>query len=762
MTTIPSADVKLMVAKGGFTSMVDRGGCDGGYMAWEQERQRWTDWATLYELGVTSNDAQGIIYEPALEAAMLNWQIIPQDIDEQEALSSSAGDWALVTPPGNPRTSRWHQFNCTSDMAWAKVIRQQHPRNRPFCVSVYREATPSRQGVVNEDLLPYYVTLIRFGGRFELRLPKWRSAELWRLSAGQWKPVLSMQWRHVEMYNDSHSAKELFITILPLDGMLLIKNSYTDEAMVYSEAKPISLEAGPIIAAGNGGAAYFGLHDVRFNTAANNYLVSRDGLRTYRSYFDLPGRRLIGSQGPACTAELLLYDESGRPWTPERTMNMGENLPGPVRKRGWFALRYAKVLHLQTTDPYQTPLVRFAGVTHPPRPAKLTPNWQDISRDVISLSGGWRTDLERRTITQEYEISLDNTDGQHADWTDDRLVSLEIGYEQLAGDELSPGRVRRALAYAYPKAKASDNIGKASLEVQTLDRVQTLYEMECGYRAPQDGMRVVEAIAEALEWAGTYCRMLNWDGRYELGEMYDSGRRIPTSRYAAQQQLAALHATASAGDGESRAVAQPDPAQRIGEWIGYLMQYDFMTLLQFNPGTGRFDYLYIGGQGGDTRHLYEDGALSHLDSIRESFTWRGQIEQVEARVTVVGMDGVLRRPIIMTAADEDVIAGAASGRHVGFDRTARIRDDSLNSLALVNSRTRWEFERRRYLRQTASFAAHGQPDLWPLDKIIPHETRTGGGGQTYPVMAVTDSVDEERRYTAQIDAVRLPVEELYI
>jgi len=265
MGALPAGIVDLRVAAGGYTDPRRRGWCDGGYLAFDRDLKRWKGWEDTTPRA--EGELAGVGWLEELGGATLAWETVALDIQLSE-WRTGGGKFAVVRPPGDPSTTRLHQFDATPGLTWF-AVRENMPADRAFCVSLYREATPARDEIVDESALPYYYTEIVFGGRYALRLPKWREAELWRRKGGVWTRVLQTTWRHSELYNDSHSSQEMFITILPLDGqVLLMASNYTDQAVVWTEDCPIPLpkRAAAVAVEGNGGAAYIGLHDVIFAT----------------------------------------------------------------------------------------------------------------------------------------------------------------------------------------------------------------------------------------------------------------------------------------------------------------------------------------------------------------------------------------------------------------------------------------------------------------------------------------------------------------
>lgn len=747
------------MSRAGYTEYTDPGGCDGGYMSWDSERARWHDWASLEEIGLFSSAPRGIVYEQGLEAAMLAWSIIPQGIETWDLLQIAGGNWATILPPGDPAVTRYHQYDSTPGVTWRAAWLDDRPAGSPIVVSLYREATPKRENVVNEALLPYYYTAVRFGGKYELRLPKWRQAELWKLVGGQWQPVLRTPWRHSEFYNDSHSQQELFIVIINLDGMLLIKNSHTEESVVYAEAKPIALNHPVIEVSGNGGACYVGIHDLQFSTATDNYLVSRNGFRTFASRGDVPEGRLIGSQGSECAASLKLVDADGQEWTEGSLSEYIMDRYGKWKSDKVYPIQYLKLLHLETTNPYQTPIVRFAGAVHPPRADRVARAPEEIGERVLSVQGGWQVDLDKRLATQQYELTLDNSDGHFADWTQDRVLELRARYEgDAAWTELGGG-------YGYVTSSEVQNPAVASVTARTLDRLESLGEIECGPRAPQDGMLVADALREALEWGGVHLRTtLNawFDPVYEIGTWYESGRRIPTSRFAAEQQLRGRGIEAAAsGDGERSAVAQPDPTDSVLDYLVYLMQFDVMTLLYYYEG--RFHYVSLEEilESAETRILSGTAVENSVDNLLGLGTVP-ETGRVAARVMVVGEDRIYKRPLAATATDYGALRDPAARNFVGYPRTRRITDKSLNTRTLVSQRCRWEYEKLRALRQTVSIATAGQNRQMVLQRVTPLDERSGAGQRSYLVIGVQDNISRERVWRTQIDAAQLPLQALEV
>ncbi len=744
MSLIPAGDVRLEVSDGPYTDMTYRGGVDGGYIVWDEQRRQLRDW---YDPTPDAVGLRGVQYIDGV-GLILNWQCIPTGIDESQWTLSTDGQFAVVRPPGEPSVTRWHQYDSTPDLAWW-ACRRGWDAGRPFSVSIYREATPRREGVVRTDSLPYLYTGVQFGGRYELRLPKWRPVELWKLVGGEWRLVLTTQWRHAELYNDSHSQQELWVTVMPVDGRLLLcQSNYTDQPVAYVEERPIALPEAPIVVRGNGGAAYFGLHDIEF-AQGEQTLYSRTGVGT-RQVWSMPTSMVLGSKAAATTAAVDIIDESGAVIDQARYEQLWASTTHNGKLDVPVALTYRQRLRLRTWDPHQTPVVQYAGTELQPNPRVVEQAWDDISDRVISVTGGWQVDLSRRMGWQEYSVELDNSDGYFRAWDRTRLCRLSLGY---AGTALG----MRAQSYIYIDGDAAQNIASATVTARTLDRLQSLDEIECGYRAPQDGLYVWEAVLHVLRWAGFRVHPYRFltpplPGDDDIGYLHMSGRRLPTSRYEAARRLGVYGVEVQgAGADEQRAVAQPEPDMSCGEYLRYIMQYDRDTFLWI--GTDGLVYYRPLASVTTTHHMFEADALDAVDAIRGSFEHQARLRARKTSVRITGRDRVTRAPLTAYQRDAAAIATGSTGGHVGYDRPHRVSDDKCNSWAMVVKRAAWEYATQRALQSAVSFECLGQPERHCLEGLIPHETRTRGGGRLYIITGVRDELTADRRYTGQIDAI---------
>ena len=768
MAILPAATIGLQLAQAPYTDMTVRGGCDGGYMVWDTSKREWRDWTAGNAERRTPNaeskandaTAHGVTYEAGLDACILNWLIVPRDIDTAEAGQTVGGLWDVVLPPGAPETTRWQQFDGDPGAVWAGPIRKRHEAGVPICVSLYREATPIDDNLTppappspqgnggndpaegeSADTLPWIYTAVEFGGRWKLVMPKWRPVELWKRTGGQWECVLRQTWQHATAYDDSHSGKELFVVVLNLEGVLLFKNSETEESLVYREAKPIHLPAAEVRISGNGGCAYLGYHDIAFSTDPDNYLYSRESWIA-RLAGTWPERRVIGSSDQAaCSAILSLVNASGA---------VLPNQPGTIEAP--VSVRYWRRLQLHTTDSRFTPVVRWAGVVYPSVPVAQTASWGDFSARARNLSGSMQIDMERRVAVQRYEVELENGDGALADWRGMRRARIVInltppppspprgeGGTAQWGEGQTQGPARYIAGYMYVSGDTAENFGQATVKAQTLDRVETLFEIECGPRPPLDGMLVSAAIREVLSWGGVAAS--------EIGSIYASGRRIPNSRFGAQQ---AFEQTAGVlkcdGGWDAEAVAQPAPEETVGSFYTRIAKFDCLTALVCDSEVWRYVNLLTVGNSHD---YYEVETLDARDAMRGGFTASGNLRDRYTSVTVVGKDRVTGREIRATAS----LAAAISGTEgLGYDKGLTIRDENLNTSAMVAARCRWEYLKIVAGKRDISFECLAPGGRTIVDAVIPHESRTQGGTGQYIITAVADKVSEAE-WTGQIDGM---------
>ena len=803
MGLIPPGDWSLRVAPGGFTDPRRVGWCDGGYLRFDKDLRRWKGWEDKSGTagGVQDGGTAGGVQAPALQgiswveeigAAILAWETVPLDIVESE-WKTGGGKFAVVRPPGDPSTTRLHQFDSTPELEWF-AVREGMPADRAFCVSLYREATPARAEIVNEDLLPYYYTEIRFGGQFSLRLPKWRNAELWKLGgSGAWELAIKMPWRHSELYNDSHSQQEMFVTFMPVDGLLLlIASNYTDEAVVYQEETAVRLGRAAVEVRGNGGAGYVGLHDVVFSTGEENYLEEIGGTQdpygsrsltapTKARRFWLrewPEGVVLGSKPAGCKAEIELVDEDGAPWTRARWEAMYEtyedNHPGEAMET-----KLIKRLRLSTTDEHVTPIVRWCGLVGKARLEAKEALWEDLSERVLSIEGTWQVDLKKRIGWQEYTVELDNTDGHLQTWVGNRRCELGVGYaarwkqnpdRSWVPDLDFPWVQRRALSYLQVTDDDVTDVATATIKARTLDRLMSLFEIECGHRQPLDGMLVTEALQTAATWGGMYASFgrlmypghgggLHQSEPDEFGVWYQSGRKLPRSRFEAAHMLMELGlAVEGAGGDEDRAVCQPKPDQSVGDFMLQLMQFEPYTFLYYSV-EGKLEYfsvldVTVGHWMRETETAGPTG-VSGLQAIRGGLTHRLGEGEKKTSVLVTGREKATGEPLRAYLADVEAMTDGKARGFVGYERLERIADDNLNTQGAVNLRCIWEYEAQRAYADRVSFGCLGQPNMHPLEKLVVVESRSRGGGRTYVITAVKDSVGKDKAYTGQIDAVDL-------
>jgi len=742
MSVVQAAEVRLYLADGAISHPVDRGCFVGGGLLWDDEMLRFRDFAQYDPAAaqVPLGELYGVTYEEGLKAAVLRWAIRPTDIDLDFWLGrptipvahgvfararslergETLGRWRVVRPGWESGATYLQQYD-TAAGDYELVSEQSLPANPKFAVSLYREATADPEE--GATLLPYIYTGFGFGGQWQVRLPKWRPAELWKLVGGQWKLVGYKDWSAEKLYGDSLGEEETLITVMALDGKLLIKSSVQEDSWVYADpqGRAVTVAAGPVALIGNGGAAYFGLHQVAFAQGSWNLLLARDRTTLDRAPTGLPEMVCTGSKGPKTWARAYLAADDG------------SELSGPQRT---FRLGVA----LWSEDGTDTPVVKCAGLRVAPVTEAGPMQWQEVTADFQGASGGWSCDLEERRVTQSYTIELDNSSGRYGSLRGNRLVTLHVGRRgsEGAGEGASWAGdlpVRRVLSLAEVQEATAESLARGTVTLQTIDLLTMLEEIECGDRAPLDGLTVAQAIREILSWGHVRPE--------QMGTIHDSGRRLPTSSWDTARQLGQAGVdVGGALDTESGAAAKLRPDLSVWGALRWAMNFDYNTFLVcYEDGL----IYYVQPSATVMRQFRVTASPSAEDEIRRALSFRPRLREGKTSVCVGGRERKSGRPLRSRALDQEALRSVASKRFRGYDVTDRIEDENLNEQRLVNLRCRHRFEWLRRLRDMVSYGVIGQHirPVW----------RVGVGEVDCYVMNVQERVGRDGQWEMELDVV---------
>jgi hypothetical protein len=735
------------MADGGFSHPVDRGRFVGGGFAWDDELERFSEYdvhrATEAQL---VGGFGGVVWDAALKAATLAWQIEPRDIDEdfwfgpityqtlapawetlypmRSSAPASTGSWRIIRPGGTSGVTYLQQYAATPD-EFAFPSHGSLPANPKFCVSLYREWTPSAEEI-GAAAAPYIHTGFTFGGIWHLRLVKWRAPELHKRVGGQWQLVATKDWQAQELYGDNYGERETFITVMCIDGQIVMRAGAMGEPWVYAEKRPITVAAAPIELRGNGGACYFGLHGVVFARGEWNLLLGRAAATLDRAPAAAPVSVVTGSKPAGTYARAYLANADGS------ELEVGPSGPWPRSLRVGVAL--------YSEDGTETPVVRCAGLRVAPVTTAGPQSFLDLTERFMSGDGGWELDLNKHVVKQQYTIRLDNSDGFFDNLRANKLLSIALGRpgSEDAGSGSSwvgDGPAQKLVSVCRIDEKTEESIANAWAQVVTIDRMDILDEIECGERAPQDGMTVAAAIAETLTWGHVRAA--------EIGAIHDSGARLPDSSWAGEQALG--EAGSDVGgmvDRESGAACKPRPELSVWRWLRYLMSFDYNTFMLWDD-EGLFQYVALSTA--VTRIFRVTDSPAAEDEIRRNLSRRPRLNEGKTSVIVGGRERSTGRPLSSRACDFTALTGVGSSRFRGWDVTEREADESLGEQRLVNLRCRYRFEWLRRLRDVGSYSLIGQ-------RVIPTWRVTVDGSDFY-VMSVREQWDVGGLWEMDVDVV---------
>jgi hypothetical protein len=736
MSMVRAAQTRVYMADGGFSHPVDRGRFVGGGMVWDEDRYQLRD----YHSPVPIDPAvlAGVVYDQALEACTLAWRVAPQDIDLtmwEGALNSVSGQrqrplerggstlqglWRVVRPGGNHNVSVLQQYH--TGLEFFQVTSLEPLRRNPkFAVAMYREQTPGDEVYEPGMEIPYIYTGVTFGETWALQLPKWRPAELYKRVNGKWRLVAIHDWMAQELYGDSYGEREQLLVIMAIDNKLVIRGSVVGDPWVYTEPTPISVKATPVQFHGNGGAATFGLHQVEF-AQGEQRLVARRPTTLDRSPAAALESVTTGSKPAGTRAGAYMGDKDGNPLT--------------GKPRSFYVS-----IALESEDGQETPVLRCGGLRAHPVTTAGPQRFLDVSARFIGGSGGWELDLQERVIKQQYRVELDNEDGALGNLRANKLVSIALGRpgSEAAGAASSwvaGGPAQKVLSISRIDEDAQESFAARTLTLVTIDRMEVLEEVECGERAPQDGLTVATAMREALSWGHVRPE--------EIGEIYDSGTRLPTSLWAGAYDLAAADKeVGGVVDVGSGAACRPRPEASVRSWLRYLMSYDYNTFAVWDD-TGKYRYLRLSPQVMRRFRAVESPAAE--DEIRRDRRRRPRLNEGGTSVVVGGRERSTGRPLSSRACDINAWGTVGSPRFRGWDVTIREDDESLNEQRLVNLRCRYRFEWLRAMRDVESIKVIGQ-------RLLP-SWRVAVDGQEYWLMSVQEQWDAGGRWEMDLDLVR--------
>lgn len=703
MSVVPAAQVTVYMADGGFSHPVDRGGFVGGGFAWDSSRARFRDFDRHQPTAGQAPDETltGVVWDEALQAVILNWRVKPLDIDESFWFGpvinlttgarmrslvhdpNAAGQWRIIRPGGNYGCRLLQQYQA-GEGDWQLSSTESLEANPKFAVSLFREQTPGSDTFTAGTIPPWIYTGIRFGGVWQLQLPKWRQPTLHKRVAGQWQAVATHEWDTSGLYGDSYGDAEQFLTIMCIDGRLVLRGGGMGEPWVYSEDRPITVGAAPITFCGNSGAAYFGLHDVEFAQGDWNLLRACQQTTLDTTPTALPTSVVTGAKpaGTSARAYMAAWD--------------GSEIATPARQ---FYLGVS----LHSEDGTDTPVVRCAGLKLAPVTEAGPQAFVDVSSRFTSASGGWQCDLEERTVRQQYTVHMDNRDAYFDNLRANKLISIALGRpgtESLgaAASWVNGRPAQHLLSVCRIDERAERSLADHELTLVTIDGVDILDEIECGDRAPQDGMTVAAAMREALGWGHVRAA--------EIGEIYDSGRTLPGSTWAATRDLSATDTDVSGVlDSGSGAACKPRPDVSVLRWLKHLMQFDTNTFLLFDEAH-LFRYVQLSSQ--TVRYFRPTHSPQAEDEIVREVVWRPRLNEGYASVVVTGQERATGRPLSSHALDSEALRTVGSARFRGWDHGYRDSDTNLNTQALCNLRCRYRYEWMRRRRDVGSFGVIGQ------------------------------------------------------
>lgn len=740
--------VQCGLAEGGFTHILDRGRYVGADLSWEAERRQFrgveryipseeqiSSWSEE-QLAQVWRTGWGAVYEAGLQAVILPWAIKYQGVEEEfwwgtaaeraqgsdERYSQRMGDagrWRIVQPTGLGYTYLQQYDGAVS--SFQLTSRHELGADPSFAVTMYREASPEPEEEPAGASALY--TGFDFGGVWSVRLPKGWPAELYRLVGGKWKLCSFKTWKTSELYGDSYGCKEIYVIVMVLDGKLLIKSSFDEESWVYADpsGRAIAVAAAPVTLRGNAGPAYYGLHQVEYASSGWNVLLSRETTTLDKRPATAPTAIAVGSKPAATWARVYAATEEGEPLTEAQL----------VGERG-RTLRLACALY--SADGTRTPVLKAAGLLYPSVVAAGPQQYLDISADWQAVEGGYTFSIEERMATARWRITLDNSKSQYSDLAGNHLVRLLIGRPD-ADEQVTYQELCTCIA-----GLGSDDIegySEETAELIGLDRMEALGAMHVGDREPLDGLTVAEAIRRVLGWG--YVRPA------EIGTLYDSGRRLPSSSYALQRLLHTAGEVVSGSlDVESGAACKLRPELTIKAALQHLMHYDWATYCWWDRG-GLFRYQQLSTA--VARRFRETESAAAEDEIVGGVSSRPRLSEGYTSVEVQGRDRATGRPLCSRACDYEAL-GVAGRRFRGIDRTKPVSDQALNTKALVALRCRWEYEWARRTRDEKSFSALGQI----VEPVSAVEISDRTGTRTWLITGTSEQATKTE-WTLGIDAV---------
>jgi hypothetical protein len=262
--------------------------------------------------------------------------------------------------------------------------------------------------------------------------------------------------------------------------------------------------------------------------------------------------------------------------------------------------------------------------------------------------------------------------------------------------------------------------------------------VKVGYRRPLDGMKACDALAEILTWGNVHPD--------EIGVLYDSGARLPSTVYASQSGTADTGVLLS-----GQAAVQFDPEATVGEAVRYVMQFDYNTMLWYDPQTGLFTYQQLEVETGPLMAFGQAESADWDNVLRRETGRRPRLREISTRFRVEGRNRRNDEKLIATAWDRTRVQDVEALGYRAHERDLNELDPALGETRLVKLRCRYLYDFHHRLREERPFSVEGRQDLFPPIKATITETAAGEAG-TYYILGVAEDFDSEGEWQARVEA----------
>jgi len=506
-------------------------------------------------------------YVPAamvLEDARLNCVVARPFLDTSQAIglghfNLEAGYWTALHNLGLQEEVKLYQYDGTAGQTTGVVSRFTLPADPVFCVSLYR-ADPSPDH--DWEACPPY-TEIHFGiaerDEWALALPYGSPMFLLRRYGSQWQRVHEAE-RSVTIPTLEGFARgqRVFLWVGVWRGKLVIStDGFASDIWVYElPGEAIRIPSGKISLWHNAGQWMFSVLPTKMATAVLDSEAIEAGYDTQASTSELIlnfRHRAVVSDAGAVLAECSVVDS-----TDERT-------DLTVTQRAWRAA-IAPYTHFE------------AGVGVDPETGQSVSFGTDVSPELYSVQIGQFAEVEAlepveytdasdtvKVVTGDhpqglhgvqYDLRLDNQQGQYVDLGEYRRTAIELGWK-MSDDSTITSPVFQG--YIVEPATYVESGGRSEVEMSSLDGITRLRDEKCDGRVPVfDNWPVKTAFQWVLDRCG-----------------------LPRGA----QDLEDTSARLSAGQPEEP-LWLPEPGRSWLELLLEMAEYDYGAAVYFDP-TGK-------------------------------------------------------------------------------------------------------------------------------------------------------------------------------